>query len=184
VGDTSDIKAGDTVPAESDGAAGHGWWARSWIGRHWRGEVPLDVAFWRNGYLVNLGLGAVASGLDILMSDKYELAVADTLFLVPIVSLFQKWQMAWGVWGHLAAWLYDHINPEGLHRIVAVALFAFTSAVTVWQVVGIWRSAERYHLQLRPQGDPDRRYLGPELAKLLMVWWVLVGCAQFFGMLK
>lgn len=160
MGDASDIKAGDTAPA--DQSAG-------WIGRHWRGELPLDVAFWRNGYLVNLGLGAVACGLDVQMDDTYDVSATDIVFLMPIISVFQKWLMAWGCWGDFARCAYA--DPRGMHQFVAGALFAFTSAVTAWQVVGIWRSAVRYHLQMSPPGSPDRRYPAPELVKLLMIWW-------------
>lgn len=177
MGEPSDIKADDTAAAEGKAAAsseagsraaGSGWWARSWIGRHWRGELPLNLAFWANGFFLNVALGLVAWWLDYLMDDDYESARGDTLFLLPFISLFQKWQMAWGCWGHPAGCLYNQLNPEGLHRDVARAMFAFTSAVTVWQIVGIWRSARRY------AGLPNHRSLWPSMVAILMVWWICV----------
>jgi hypothetical protein len=46
---------GDT----SDSASGGGRWARSWIGRHWRGELGLAEAYWLNGILCNVAVFGV-----------------------------------------------------------------------------------------------------------------------------
>lgn len=71
---------------------------RSYIARHWRGELPLGVSYWVNGLLVSLLLtlgGALLGAADITQAPRLITATvaAFNLFIV-IVS---TWQLV-GIW--------------------------------------------------------------------------------------
>lgn len=51
MGDTSDGTAAGAAPAQAASRRG-----RSWIGRHWRGELGLSEAYWLNGILCNVAV--------------------------------------------------------------------------------------------------------------------------------
>lgn len=159
VGGTPDTTSGD-------GAAGRGWWARSWIGRHWRGELPLAKAFWLNGFLFNMALGVlgaemafltVGSGDDIPEGWQRVIAAITGLMGVPISFVWL---------------LLRHMPDPG--KVIMVAMI---SAVAVWQIVGIWRSAGRYPGWWPEEGrdlnDSSRRVF-MVAARVVVVVWVLL----------
>jgi hypothetical protein len=78
---------------------------RSYVARHWRGDLSFGVSYWLNSFLANLAGFVVLLGVGLLTApDKHPLIFALT---------------------SSAAWL-------------------FAIAISVWYLVGVWRSA-RHH---------------------------------------
>jgi len=77
----------------------------NYLVNHWRGELPLGVAFWLNGFLLSLG----SSGLLLLVMGNWDYLPYETVSLI--------------FWA------------------IVVVVFV---PLSVWQVVGIWRSADRH----------------------------------------
>jgi hypothetical protein len=82
-----------------------GWLSRSYIGRHWRGELSLPVSYFINGFLGTIAATAIVFAISATLSEGY----APWPGFLAVV----------GIWG--------------------VALL-----VSVWQMVGIWRSADNH----------------------------------------
>ncbi|MGJ4941360.1 RDD family protein [Bradyrhizobium sp. HKCCYLS1011] len=81
---------------------------RSYIARHWRGELSLPLSYWVNGGLVGVIAGAtIAVIAGLIVHEQFDAE--------PVPALL--WMSA--IW-------------------LCVAL------LTLWQLVGIWRSATRY----------------------------------------
>ncbi len=77
----------------------------SFIGRHWRGDYSLAVAYWLFGLLVGLATGLVGAGME---------------------------------------WLADAIEYNPAHILLAAGLgWAVLILLSVWHLVGVWRSASR-----------------------------------------
>jgi hypothetical protein len=76
---------------------------RSYISRHWRGELPLPISYWVNGLLLFAGVIAAETGL---------------------------------------AWVDITAAPQLLTGLYA-GLGLFAVSASVWQLVGVWRSAGR-----------------------------------------
>ncbi|WP_188261989.1 GYF domain-containing protein [Azospirillum tabaci] len=96
--------ADDKIPARSVGEK-RSRLGRSYIARHWRGELSLGVSYWVNGFLGNIAAMAAAAGLTAALPDMYD----------PMIGLV------------------------GIVLISALVLL-----VTLWQVVGVWRSARSH----------------------------------------
>jgi|ERR1700730_9077968 hypothetical protein len=96
---------------------------RSYVARHWDGELSLPLSFWINGLLLSVLVDIAVSQLVF----AYRFAGPPTV----------------GVW--IGIW----------------ALIAFTTLVTIWQLVGIWRSSYKY--------SGDRPRLWSRLARLAAI---------------
>jgi hypothetical protein len=121
--------------ARSLGDTKTSWLARTYFGRHWRGELSLPISYWINGFLATVGLVALA------------------LFLTNIVSTD------------------DAFDPRvALAVLAAYWLSAFL--VICWQLVGVWRSADRH-----PGRGGSKIWAG--LAKLMVVLGVLRAIGTF-----
>lgn len=83
----------------------HGMLHRSYIARHWRGELSLPVSYFVNGMLVGF------------------LAYVVITALAPFI-------------GRIG-------TPVGVFAAI-VGIWLFALSITFWQVVGIWRSADRH----------------------------------------
>lgn len=81
------------------------WWGRSYVMRHWRGELSLPISYFVNGFLASIVAMAVTYAVGSVLSEHYS-----------------PWT---GFLGLSAIW-------------------GIIIALTVWQTVGIWRSATRH----------------------------------------
>lgn len=95
----------------------------SYIYRHWRGELPLGISFWLNGFALHLVHGILFS------------AVALGLVLTVVNGNNPR------------------NRPPSVTVSILLAMTCFSLAVYIWQVVGIWRSSgqpinERKRLQI------------------------------------
>lgn len=81
-----------------------GWRRTNYITRHWRGDLPLGVAYWVSGCVVTLAITFATHGL----------LAAETLIDLRLTS------------------------------ILILSIFAAGIGISIWQVVGIWRSASRH----------------------------------------
>ncbi len=106
--------------------------SKSYIARHWRGELSLPRSYWVNTVLLNV----IVFPLAIRMFGVAGLAVVHT-----------------NLWA-------------GLALVVAMyaCLLFWLLPVTIWQLVGLWRSATSYQLQGGFGG-----------------WGALVKCQVFLG---
>lgn len=155
VGEPSDVKAGGLAPAEDNEAT---WVDRDdgtipavgeqprgrWIGRHWRGELPLFDAFWINGVLVNIAFSILGWGENRLMGD----------------------------------------DPHWLWVFIAVPMAVLMVPLTVWQVVGVWRSASHFPGRRLLDGRHVGRRLWSVTARVVaLIWFVemLAVVVGFFG---
>jgi hypothetical protein len=105
--------------------------SRSYVARHWRGELSLPVSYWLNGILGALIVGATVGVLAYTINRQG--AAQPTLWLV---SLIVTWMSA------------------GL--------------LTIWQAVGVWRSATRYR-------QSGKRFWGGAAQALALLGVVQVG---------
>jgi hypothetical protein len=80
------------------------WRRTNYIARHWRGELPLGVAYWVSGCLVTIVITFATRGL-------FAAEAASDLRLTSVLLLF---------------------------------MFAAAIIISIWQLVGIWRSASRH----------------------------------------
>lgn len=99
MGDASNSTAAGAAPAEGGGAAPATAEEpqRSWIGRHWRGELPLSDAFWFNGVVLNLVLEFLFWGLDRLAGDESLPGNVAGVALLAFGVAVAPWQVV-GVW--------------------------------------------------------------------------------------
>ena len=100
---------------KSDGTL-HKIRTRSYIGRHWHGQLSLPISYWLNGFLLT-------SLLAILLSILIESIFVDG-FVVKSPKVFS---------------------------ISVIAFWTLIGLVTVWQLVGIWRSANNYNVHEKPK---------------------------------
>lgn len=108
---------------------------RSYVVRHWRGELSLPVSCWIN-----------------------------SLLLTAIYTQFKK--SAWPVF------LAEFPKP---YSIFVISTWVFGGMITIWQLVGIWRSADHYLKQ-------GKSKLWGDLAKV----WVaagLISSARMFALI-
>jgi len=110
------------------------WLARSYVARHWHGELSLPVSFFVNGLLFNMLL----SVLGVAAAQQE-----------PI---------------HYVPWP-GFLLISGIWLLVAIA--------GAWQLIGIWRSADR-HVQ---RGG---RTFWAVAAKLVTILWLLQSVVVFF----
>jgi GYF domain 2 len=76
----------------------------NYIARHWRGDLPLGVAYWVSGCLVTLVITFATHGL-------------------------------------FAA---ESVSDLRLTSVLILSMFAAGIIISIWQLVGIWRSASRH----------------------------------------
>jgi hypothetical protein len=76
----------------------------NYIARHWRGDLPLGVAYWVSGCLVTL----------VITFATYSLVAAESVIDLRLAS------------------------------VLILFMFAAGLIITIWQLVGIWRSASRH----------------------------------------
>ncbi len=118
--------------------------SRSYVARHWRGELSLPVSYWLNGILGGLVVGATVAVLAYVSGRQ-----GDARPLLWLISLSAIW--------------------------ISAAL------LTLWQTVGVWRSATYY----RRRG---KQFWGAAAKALVMLGAVqfaanfaMVGTAQLAG---
>ncbi len=117
----------------------------NYLVRHWRGQLSLGVSYWVNGVLLSivLGLGVFLSVLSAVFR------LGTPLF----IALFD-----------------DTLAPPGIDlqtgAIAGLLFIALLAAITLWQLVGIWRSASN---NARKTG----RWFWPRVAKVLVVLYLL-----------
>ena len=95
----------------------------AYILMHWRGELSLAISFWRNVFLINMGL-----------------------------RLFENW--------FTKSSLIE--NPVVAIQVTAFYFFVVFAIVFPWQMIGLWRSANRHKEQAK-----DRFW--PGVVKVLVV---------------
>lgn len=67
-----------------------GWFANSWFGQHWRGELPLGQAYWLNGLLGNL--------IVVMVSGAFSIALSDYQPVMGLIGLITVWSVVFAVW--------------------------------------------------------------------------------------
>lgn len=73
--------------------------AGSWVGRHWRGELPLAASYWVNGLLVNFVFTAAVVSLGRVIAPLRNL-------LLPFAALSSAWVLAAviAIWQVVGVW--------------------------------------------------------------------------------
>jgi len=104
-----------------------------YIVRHWRGELPLPVSYWLNGFVVTAVFVIVIK-------------------IVPWDTFVSK-------------------SPK-LYSTAVIALWVLLAIATIWQLVGIWRSADNYLRQ-------GKSKLWGNLAKTAVVLGLISAAANF-----
>lgn len=123
--DPSDDDDGDWTPSPKPIAPPR---HRSYIARHWHGELPLGVSFWVNGVLSNVVIVAV------------------TLLVFSVIPRSDK------------------------SLLIGIALLAFmivTITVSIWQIGGIWRSANASLARKKIEGGS---LFWPLVARIVVVF--------------
>jgi hypothetical protein len=75
------------------------WLARSYLARHWRGELPLGLSYWLNGFLGNIAVVVIVTVLARITDAAFtpERALAATVVIWLITLTIVLWQIV-GVW--------------------------------------------------------------------------------------
>lgn len=111
----------------------------NYLARHWRGELPLPLAFWVNGTLLYLALKGLAYAAAAALSYSTPLSVIWAVVIgIPVVSIaFQVWSLV-GIWR--SAERYKAAGGEiiwGVLAQVAVGIIVVLIAISLFSLMSL-----------------------------------------------